>query len=123
MVMARDGKSCRCWQCDVRFQKEVSSSSALVWLMNSDICTRTAWVQNNPKEAIFSKMLSKSHLGKLEEEEGKDEEEKEKPWKQESSSPGSQPVTRQTGNMRCKIGNFAFLNGPLSESLSPVAHC
>ena len=68
-------------------------------------------------------MLWKSDLGKLEEEEGEDEEEKKKPWKQESSSPGSQPVTRQTGNMRCKIGNIGFLNGPLSESLSPVAHC
>ena len=52
MVMARDGKSCRCWQCDVRFEKEVSSSSALVWLMNSYICTRTAWLQNNPQNVV-----------------------------------------------------------------------
>ena len=45
------------------------------------------------------------HLGEVEEEEGKNEEEKEKPWEEESSAPGSQPVTCQAENMRCKIGS------------------
>jgi len=35
------------------------------------------------------------HLGEVEEEEGKNQEEKEKPWEEESSAPGSQPVTCQ----------------------------
>jgi len=35
------------------------------------------------------------HLGKVEEEECKDEEEEEKPWEQESSAPGSQSVAGQ----------------------------
>ena len=43
------------------------------------------------------------HLGKVEEEESEDEEEEEKPWEEESSAPGSQTVTGQAENMKCKI--------------------
>lgn len=55
-------------------------------------------VGGQEEEEVFplkSQVVLVEHLGKVKEEEGKNEEEEEKPWKQESSAPGSQPVTCQ----------------------------
>ena len=118
VVMARgDCKSWCWWKSDVRLRWRCRHHLPLFGLSQLRF-TGTAHIENIPhsqKEVLtvtFGWEYCKGHLGKVEEEESEDEEEEEKPWEEESSAPGSQTVTGQAENMRCKICSKTLISNP-----------